>query len=450
MNLSGYPALKSSGVPWLGDVAVDWDVQPLKYLVITRVTDGPHATPDIFSEGIPFVSAEAINHGRINFDKIRGHITEEDHKSFSKKYKPQRGDIYLVKSGATTGRIAIVETDAEFNIWSPLAAIRCDPTIVTPYFLYFYMHSREFQTGIELSWSFGTQQNIGMGVIENLDVPLPSLSEQKQIAAFLNWKTGQIDALIARKQALLEKLKEKRIAVITQAVTKGFNPAAPMRDSGIPCLGQVPQHWAVKRLKFCVSKVGSGVTPKGGAEAYELSGIPLFRSQNIHFDGLRLDDIVFISEETHSDMSNSQVASGDVLLNITGASIGRCYYVPENFGEGNVNQHVTIIRPEAEMLTRFLHLVICSDVGQTQIDLEQSGSGREGLTFFAIKNFVVALPDLSEQAEIVRKVASQLSRVDALQLKVESAIAKLTEYRTALITAATTGKIDVRNVKAPT
>lgn len=175
MNYPRYPAHKSSGVTWLGEIAEHWGVRPIKYLVTATVTDGPHATPDILSEGIPFVSAEAINHGKINFDKIRGHIAEEDHNLFSKKYKPQRGDIYLVKSGATTGRLAIVETDIEFNIWSPLAAIRCDPAIIDRYFLFFYMHSKEFQTGIELSWNFGTQQNIGMGVIENLDVPIPLL-----------------------------------------------------------------------------------------------------------------------------------------------------------------------------------------------------------------------------------------------------------------------------------
>ena len=168
MKLPGYSGHKSSAVTWLGEIADGWDVRPIKYIVATPVTDGPHATPDIFQEGIPFVSAEAIKHGKIDFDKIRGHITEDDHNLFSKKYKPQRGDIFLVKSGATTGRVAIVETDAEFNIWSPLAAIRCEPKTVDRYFLFFYLQSEEFQTGIELGWNFGTQQNIGMGVIGNL------------------------------------------------------------------------------------------------------------------------------------------------------------------------------------------------------------------------------------------------------------------------------------------
>lgn len=273
--------------------------------------------------------------------------------------------------------------------------------------------------------------------------------EQRQIAAFLDWKTGQIDALIAKKKELMEKLKEKRLAVITQAVTKGLIPDAPMRDSNVNWLQSVPAHWHVRRLKFNVSKVGSGVTPKGGAEGYEDSGIPLLRSQNIHFNGLRLDDVVFISEDTHSDMATSQVASGDVLLNITGASIGRCHFATEDLGEANVNQHVCIVRPASELLTKYLYFALCSDIGQLQIDLEQGGSGREGLNFVAIKNFILPLPGILEQQEIVMRLEVVVEKLKDLSFKVESAIARLTEYRTALITAATTGKIDVRHVAVP-
>lgn len=207
MKLPAYLRTKPSGVEWLGDIAHGWAIRPIKHLVSTPVTDGPHETPEIFDEGIPFVSAEAVSGGRINFDKIRGHITADDHKRFSRKYKPRLGDIYLIKSGATTGRVAMVETDIDFNIWSPLAAIRCDPRKVDKQFLFFYMQSKEFQTAVELSWSFGTQQNIGMGVIQNLAVPLPSLPEQGAIAAFLDRGIGRVDRLVAKKRELIERLR---------------------------------------------------------------------------------------------------------------------------------------------------------------------------------------------------------------------------------------------------
>lgn len=218
-GLAENPPLKSSGVDWLGEIAAHWRAIPLKHLVSTPITDGPHETPEILDEGIPFVSAEAISGGRINFERIRGHISVEDHHRYSKKYKPKRGDIYMVKSGATTGRVAMVETDAEFNIWSPLAAIRCDPRLADRDFVFLYLQSREYQAAVALSWSFGTQQNIGMGVIQDLAVPVPPLSEQRAIAAFLKSGTAALDLLVAKVEAAIERLQEYRIALVTAAVT---------------------------------------------------------------------------------------------------------------------------------------------------------------------------------------------------------------------------------------
>jgi len=218
-GLDPHTRFKDSGIEWLGEVPEGWDICPIKFLVSTPVTDGPHETPEILNEGISFVSAEAINNGKINFDKIRGYISEEDHKRFSKKYKPKKGDIYMVKSGATTGRIAMVETDIEFNIWSPLAAIRCNKKLVDRHFLYVYLQSKEFQTAVELSWSYGTQQNIGMGVIQNLSVPLPPSKEQHAIATYLDRETAKIDTLIQKVETVIERIQEYRTALITAAVT---------------------------------------------------------------------------------------------------------------------------------------------------------------------------------------------------------------------------------------
>jgi hypothetical protein len=115
-------------------------------------------------------------------------------------------------------------------------------------------------------------------------------------------------------------LEEERVAVINQAVTKGLDPNVSMKDSGIEWLGQIPKHWEVNKIKSVTKKIGSGVTPKGGAEIYELTGIPLLRSQNVYFDGFRLDNLAYITREIHDYMKNSQVLFGDVLLNITGGS----------------------------------------------------------------------------------------------------------------------------------
>ena len=176
----------------------------------------------------------------------------------------------------------------------------------------------------------------------------------------------------------------------------------------------------ILRIKDYTTKVGSGVTPKGGAESYLPSGIPLFRSQNVHNFGFILDDIAYISEETDEQMSGSRVLPGDVLLNITGASIGRCFFTSEDFKGGNVNQHVCIIRPNQKVVRpAFLHYLLISNKGQTYIDLSQTGANRQGLTIEEIRNFSFDIPSIDEQLRIVdylnKKLAAIDHRVDVLE-----------------------------------
>lgn len=166
------------------------------------------------------------------------------------------------------------------------------------------------------------------------------------------------------------------------------------------------------RVKDFTKKVGSGVTPRGGAEVYQDHGVPLFRSQNVTNDGFLLDDIAYISEEIDKAMSGTRVKPNDVLLNITGASIGRCYYTPDDFERGNVNQHVCIIRPTKKVIAPYLYYNLISDNGQRQIDLTQTGSNREGLTKENICNFEFEIPSLDSQHRIVSYLDSHVSRID--------------------------------------
>lgn len=219
--------MKDSGVEWLGEVPAHWEVTPLKHVVATPITDGPHETPDFIDEGVLFVSAEAVSSGRINFSKAR-YISRDDHLRYSRKYRPQKFDIYMVKSGATTGVTAIVETDDEFNIWSPLAVVRCKPQY-SPYFVLFSMRSRNFQESVVVNWSFGTQQNIGMNVIENLPIACPPADEQKKIAAFITQESEKWDSLISEGVRAVHLLQERRSALISAAVTgkidvRGWQP----------------------------------------------------------------------------------------------------------------------------------------------------------------------------------------------------------------------------------
>lgn len=210
--------MKDSGVEWLGEVPEHWDVCAIKHIVSTPITDGPHETPDFIDDGIPFISAEALSSGFIDFNKKRACISKRDHKRFSKKYSPKFNDIYMVKSGATTGITAIVETHDDFNIWSPLAVIRCND-YSNPYFVINFMRSKPFQTAIELNWSYGTQQNIGMGVIGNLHIARPPVSEAIDIATYLRAKCSKFDELIDVSMMQISIMQERRTALISSAVT---------------------------------------------------------------------------------------------------------------------------------------------------------------------------------------------------------------------------------------
>ncbi len=167
------------------------------------------------------------------------------------------------------------------------------------------------------------------------------------------------------------------------------------------------------RIKDYTTKVGSGITPRGGAETYLDKGIPLFRSQNVTNEGFLMDDIAFISDEVDETMKGTRVKPGDVLLNITGASIGRCYFTSDEFECGNVNQHVCIIRPKKNIvMPNYLHYCIISDIGQQQIQLTQTGANREGLSIEDIKGFSFNIPTLTEQQRIVDYLDAKLGAIN--------------------------------------
>lgn len=197
------------------------------------------------------------------------------------------------------------------------------------------------------------------------------------------------------------------------------------------------------RIKDIATKVGSGVTPRGGAETYLEQGIPLFRSQNVYDNGFLMDDIAYISEEVDESMSGTRVKPGDVLLNITGASIGRCYYTSDSFERGNVNQHVCIIRPKKNITNpSFLHYCIISNEGQEQINLSQTGANREGLSVEDIKGFSFDIPALAEQQRIVDYLDEKTSAIDTQIVLLGKKKDAYTRLKKAMINRAITRGLD--------
>lgn len=222
--------VKDSGVTWLGEVPAHWKVIPIKFSLAMPITDGPHSTPQFYNDGIPFLSAESVKKDRLDFSRMRGYISEDDHAFFSKKYKPRLGDVYMVKSGATTGAVARVETHDEFNIWSPLAVLRPHPDKSVTNYLFYVLKSKPFFYSVELSWSYGTQQNIGMGVISNIRMALPPLKEQEQICRYLEPLLQKIEEQKSKVDSVIDRLQEYRSSLITNAVTGKID----VRDFPIP------------------------------------------------------------------------------------------------------------------------------------------------------------------------------------------------------------------------
>lgn len=211
--------MRDSGIDWIGEIPEHWETGKTLYVLSMPITDGPHTTPDLFDDGVPFISADAVSDSYINFDNKRGFVSKEFYDECCKKYIPQLYDVYMIKSGASTGRTAIVETQEIFTIWSPLAVFRANPEVMTPYYLLYMLRSDGYQKQVETFWSYGTQQNIGMRTLEKLIVCIPPLSEQRAIASYLDTKCSEIDSLIALKQAKIEELKEYKKSVIYEYVT---------------------------------------------------------------------------------------------------------------------------------------------------------------------------------------------------------------------------------------
>ena len=211
--------LKPSGVEWLGDVPEHWDILPLKRWVSTKITDGPHETPVFLDEGVSFMSAESMVDGRLDFSRRRGFISREQHEVYCRKCRPQRDDMFMCKSGATTGKVAIVDTAEEFSVWSPLALMRVDPQKVLARLLFAVLQASYVQRQVEDSWSYGTQPNLAMNAMERIAVVLPPIMEQRKVLAYVGRATNKISEAIARARRQIELLEEYRTRLIADVVT---------------------------------------------------------------------------------------------------------------------------------------------------------------------------------------------------------------------------------------
>jgi type I restriction enzyme, S subunit len=450
--MEAYSKYKQSGVEAIGKVPVKWTVTLIKNTLEIPITDGPHTTPELYDEGIPFISAESIKNGKIDFERKRGNISVEDYELFSKKYIPQRNDIYMVKSGATTGNVAMVEIDEIFTIWSPLAVFRAKQNKILPKYLHFYLQSNNFKSLVELNWSYGTQQNIGMGVLSNLPITYPNLSEQTTIASFLNHKTTQIDTLIEKKEQLIEKLKLQRQAIINEAVTKGINPETPMKDCGIEGLGEIPKHWEIKKAKYLLNEEnGIKIGPFGSALKLDTlveSGIKIYGQGNVIKDDFSIGGRFLPIDRFEEDFTQYEILEGDVLVTMMGTT-GKSKVFRKEFERGILDSHLLRLRFDENKFISYLFSVILeqSDYISQQIVLMSRGSIMAGLNSTIIKELKILVPPIQEQKYLLEFISQDSKKIDEAVEKTLLSIEKLKRYRQSIISEAVTGKIDVRDWK---
>ena len=274
-------------------------------------------------------------------------------------------------------------------------------------------------------------------------IPLPPFSKQEAIADYLDEKTADLDALIEKKRKLLDLLIEERTALINQAVTKGLDPRVPMKDSGIPWIGEIPHHWMIKRLKHIVAESISG--PYGSSltkSMYTLSGYRVYGQQQVIPDNFSVGDY-YISAEKYGEMSRYRVFAGDVLISVMG-TVGRAAVVPDDAEPGIINPRLVRYRPKSETVdARFMQMALLSDSCQAQLKETAQGSTMDGLNMSILGDLRLALPPLTEQAEIIWSIRNGTDRLDQVRQAIESQANRLQEYRQALITAAVTGQLDI-------
>lgn len=441
MKLPAYPKYKQSGIAWLGDVPESWDVLSMKRL--TPVQRG--ASPRPIEDPKYFDDEGEYSWVRIADVTSNDHYLIETTQRLSDLGKSlsvplESGSLFLSIAGSV-GKPMITKIKACIHdgfVYFPQLEINTE-------FLYYIFESGQPYLGLG---KLGTQLNLNTDTVGDIKISIPTSSEQKQIADFLDWKTGQIDVLISKKKQLIEKLKEKRIALITQAVTKGLNPDAPMRDSGIPWLGDVPKHWEVIRLRYCAAAITSG--SRGWAKYFSDSGHLFLRITNLDRESivLKLDDLQRVEPPIGAEGARTLTKSGDLLISIT-ADLGSVAVVKPGLEPAYVSQHLCLVHlDKVDLNPTWIAYSIFSHSGNSQLQMAGYGGTKVQLNLNDIKEITFSYPvKQSEQNAIIEEIQKRTGKIESLIQLADRAVATLSEYRTALITAATTGKIDVRNVK---
>ncbi len=438
-----YPEYKNSGVEWLENIPVSWNVLPIKRL--SKIFNGstPKSGEKLYWDGdIAWITPADLGKSTTPYIAIGSKsITEEGYKSCGTSLVPKNSIILSSRAPIGTLGIALNQLCTNQGCKSLVVKKR-----FIPKFIYYVLLSSSAQ--LNLLGRGTTFLELSSEELASYKVGTPTENEQEKIANFLDHETAKIDTLIEKQQQLIKLLKEKRQAVISHAVTKGLNPNAPMRDSGIEWLGEVPIHWSVVPIKrICEVKDGTHDTPKYVDRTDE--SLPLITSKDFNGDSISFDNVKYISIEDHAEIikrSNTEV--GDILMSMIGGNIGKALIVRETaeFSIKNVALFKTV---NNEKLAKYILLYLQSGLLDVQISLLSRGGAQGFLSLGDLRNLVFFKLPENELNDIIEFLSKRAIKYDNLIKKAVSAIKIIQERRTALISAAVTGKIDVRKWQAP-
>jgi type I restriction enzyme, S subunit len=434
MSLPRYPEYKESGIPWVGPVPGHWSVCPL--LGVARERSESNA-------GMLEDNLLSLSYGRIvrkDIDSNDGLLPE----SFETYQIVHQGDIVLRLTDLQNDKRSLRSAQVQEGGIITSAYLALEPMGVSSAFLAHLL--RAYDLGkVFYSMGGGLRQSMKFADLKRMPIAIPSESEQSAISTFLDRETGKIDALIAEQEKLLTLLAEKRQATISHAVAKGLNPDAPMRDSGVAWLGGIPQQWQAVQLKHLCTLLKDGThLPPARVD----QGVPLLSVRNIAQSVFSLrDDDSMISANDFAGLSKSFVPQADdVLMAIVGATLGKVAIVPHGLPEFHIQRSLAIFRTRPLLSPRWLFYCISSGAFQRLLWEYVGYSAQPGIYLGTLQDFKMPVPPFQEQLELCGFLDVEIAKLESIKGEAERTISLLKARRSALISAAVTGQIDVQKV----
>lgn len=432
-----YSDYKDSGVEWVGTIPKTWKVLPLFSLASTDVVKNDDGAES---------NVLSLSYGRIvprDVEDNFGLLPE----SFNTYQLVEVGDVILrltdLQNDKRSLRVGLATVKG--IITSAYLKLTAKKQFHSRY-LYRLLHSYD-TTKVFYGMGGGLRQSMKFEEMRRLQMLCPSLPEQEKIAEFLDHETAKIDALIEKQQLLIELLKEKRQAVISHAVTKGLNPNAPMKDSCVEWLGEVPAHWKLTKFHYEIDLLeGPGIL----ANDFHDEGVPLLRIQNVKDEFVSSDYKTYLSpSKVREKWDHFRVSQGDLIISCS-ATTGLVSEVGEDTVGAIPYTGLIRLRPQVKVsITKeFIRCLVQSDLFFEQIKLLQSGSTIQHFGPYHLQQMHITLPTITEQDEIANTVKEKAAHLDELISIADQQIELMQERRTALISAAVTGKIDVRDWQA--